>query len=82
MADKFDKAKVGDVLWEVTLNDRRSRILGTGLKYGNRPVRVLDDKFREQGFLVVSWNGNDSRPENYSRREFNKLRLKKWEPKS
>lgn len=78
MADKFDKAKVGDVLWEVTPNDRWSRILGTGPKYGNRPVKVLDDKFRDQGFLVCEWNGNTSRPENYYRREFNKLRLKRW----
>lgn len=75
--DKFDKAQVGDTLYDV------KKITGlrwmTSSKFEWWPVVVRDISEKDQGRISCSWNGNA--PKDYYRREFNKLRWKHPEEK-
>lgn len=76
MADKFDKIKPGDELYQIVKRSWRER-MGGGPKHSYYPVRIVSVDREKQNATVI-WNGNVHRPEVYSRREINKLQ---WRPR-
>lgn len=72
---KFDKIKVGDILFDV----HSYRMGNTSIRtVGVWPVRILELHPESQS-ATVSWNHNDDRPRRYFRRDLEKLRAKEPE---